>query len=270
MLLLQISDTHFGTERPEVVEALVREADALAPDAVLLVGDITQRARAAQFAAAAEVMARLPGKLHVAVPGNHDLPLFNLVARLFWPYAGFEKSFGPRRTLWSGQGLTLLALDATHPKRHKNGELPALMLRERLAEARSSAGPDGLLVLAAHQPLWTAWQKDGHQTLLGRDQTALILAEHRVDLVLSGHVHVPLIGLSTIGFKLPWTYVLSGTGTAVSDRTRAGAPNSFNLIEVTPGAQPRIELSRYDYAATGFGCAERRGFRRGETGWVEG
>ena len=49
-LILQISDTHFGTERPPVVQALARLAEQLQPTLVVLSGDITQRARRAQLA----------------------------------------------------------------------------------------------------------------------------------------------------------------------------------------------------------------------------
>ena len=58
-LLLQVSDTHFGTERPAVVDALVRLAHSQSPNVVVLSGDVTQRARAPQFAAAKAFIERL-------------------------------------------------------------------------------------------------------------------------------------------------------------------------------------------------------------------
>lgn len=94
-LLLQLSDTHFGTERPAVVAALEALVAARRPDALLLTGDITQRARRAQFDAARAFVRRLGVPAVLAVPGNHDIPLFNLAARLAWPYAGFRRAFGP-------------------------------------------------------------------------------------------------------------------------------------------------------------------------------
>ena len=269
MLIAQLSDLHFGTERPEVVEAVVHHIRALKPDVVALTGDITQRARAREFDAAARFAARLPGH-RIVIPGNHDLPLFNLVARVLRPYAGYERVFGPRQTLWSGQGATLLTVDATGPLRHKNGRLPPQLLRSRLEEARRAAGPTGLLVLIAHQPLWTSWTEDGPQTLIGRDESAALIAQARVDVVLSGHVHVPLLDLSTVGFTdLPWTFVLSGAGTAVSHRTRAGAPNSFNTIRLEPGAVPSVSLARHDFAAGAFKRIECHRFCRGSLGWAE-
>lgn len=80
-VLLQISDPHFGTEQPPVVEALAALARQQRPDLLVLSGDITQRARPAQFQAARSFMDRLGAPL-LAVPGNHDIPLFSLWTRL--------------------------------------------------------------------------------------------------------------------------------------------------------------------------------------------
>lgn len=93
MRVLHISDTHFGTEREPVVHALHALADTLRPDLVVLGGDITQRARRGQFAAARRFIQALQRPV-LAVPGNHDIPLFNLAARLFDPYGNYRRALG--------------------------------------------------------------------------------------------------------------------------------------------------------------------------------
>ena len=92
-VVLQISDPHFGTEQPPVVEALVALARQQRPDLLVLTGDITQRARPAQFQAARAFMDRL-GAPVLAVPGNHDIPLFDLWTRLCRPYGRHIAVFG--------------------------------------------------------------------------------------------------------------------------------------------------------------------------------
>ena len=92
-VLLQISDPHFGTEQTPVVQALVALSREQQPDLVVLSGDITQRATEEQFRAARTFMDRL-GVPFLAIPGNHDIPLFNLRARLFNPYSRFRHAFG--------------------------------------------------------------------------------------------------------------------------------------------------------------------------------
>ncbi len=79
--LLQIFDTHFGTDQPHVVEALVALATQQPPDVVVLSGDITQRARPAQFHTAKAFVDRLGAEV-LTIPGNHDIALFDLWARL--------------------------------------------------------------------------------------------------------------------------------------------------------------------------------------------
>ncbi|HVE54802.1 MAG TPA: metallophosphoesterase, partial [Ramlibacter sp.] len=93
-VLLHISDTHFGTEDPPVVAALQAMVRAQRPDAVILSGDITQRARSTQFAAARAFCDSLQVPHLLTLPGNHDIPLYNVAARLFSPYAGYKAAFG--------------------------------------------------------------------------------------------------------------------------------------------------------------------------------
>lgn len=84
-ILLQISDTHFATERAPVVAALERFAGELRPEVLLLSGDITQRGTPGQFEAARTFVVRLRVPAVLAIPGNHDIPLVNLLARAIAP-----------------------------------------------------------------------------------------------------------------------------------------------------------------------------------------
>lgn len=92
-VLLHISDPHFGTEQLAVVHALVALARQQQPDLLVLSGDITQRACPAQFRAARAFVDRL-GVPVLVVAGNHDIPLFDLWARLRHPYARHLAAFG--------------------------------------------------------------------------------------------------------------------------------------------------------------------------------
>jgi predicted MPP superfamily phosphohydrolase len=92
-ILLQISDPHFGTQQAPVVEALVTLARQQKPHVLVLSGDITQRARPAQFRDARAFSDSL-GVPVLAVPGNHDIPLLDVWARLRHPYARYSAAFG--------------------------------------------------------------------------------------------------------------------------------------------------------------------------------
>ena len=109
--LLHLSDTHFGTELPAVLSALERLVACVRPDVLVLSGDITQRATAAQFASARDWLARLPVPHRLVIGGNHDIPLFDLAERLRHPYRRLSAAFGaerePRLDLPDWQVLTL-------------------------------------------------------------------------------------------------------------------------------------------------------------------
>lgn len=269
MRLVHLSDTHFGTELPEVVTALTAAVTEIMPDIVVLSGDITQRARAGQFEQAQAFLHTLPCPVQLAIPGNHDLPLFHLFDRLVRPYRLYERYMGPRNRLWHAEGIGLAALDATHPLRHKNGRLETDRVAGMLQQLRRLIG-DGMLMVAVHQPLITAWQEDRDQTLLNAAEMAQLFAEYKVDLVMSGHVHVPFAATAGDYFNgLSRDFVLCNAGTATSWRTRVLTPNAFNVITLTPQA---IKIVPYYYDGADqfqFVAVNPIRFTPGDCGWVE-
>jgi hypothetical protein len=139
-VLLQISDTHFGTEQPQVVEALVALAAQQRPEVVVLSGDITQRARPAQFRAAKAFVDRL-GAPVLAIPGNHDIALFDLWARLTRPYARYAKVFGADlEPVHSSPDLLVVGVNTTRKWRHKNGEVSTAQI-DRVAKLLDRGQP---------------------------------------------------------------------------------------------------------------------------------
>ena len=129
--VLHLSDPHFGTELAPVCDALVALCQAQQPSLIVLSGDITQRARSAQFQAARAFMARL-GAPWLALPGNHDIPLLNLWARLRHPYAGYQRAFGDTLEPVHHDGNVLaIGVNTTRARRHKHGEVS----REQIGRA---------------------------------------------------------------------------------------------------------------------------------------
>ncbi len=151
--LLQISDTHFGTERPHVLQALLELNAACRPDVVVLSGDITQRARRSQFAAARRFMVRLQAPRSIVVPGNHDIPLFNVFARAFRPYANFNRAFGDDlEPLLDTPALLVIGVNTTRAARHTDGEVSAVQI-ERVAQRLQRASQQQLRIVVTHQPV---------------------------------------------------------------------------------------------------------------------
>ena len=245
---LHISDPHFGTQQQPVLDALRALVAHHDPEVVLLGGDITQRARGWQFKAARRFMDSL-GKPFVAVPGNHDIPLYNLVARLFDPYGNYRRSFGANREpVYESESLLVIGVDTTRRYRHKHGELSARQVdrvARRLREARSKQ----LRVVMLHHPLVAAVESDQTNLARGREAAMRAWVDAGADILLGGHIHLPYV--------MPLPAWLSGTGTwavqagtAVSHRVRGGVPNSVNVLDWRPDLPGRIcRLERWDFLA---------------------
>lgn len=225
-VVLQISDTHFGTEQPEVVEAVVALAARQRPDLVVLSGDITQRAKAAQFRDAKAFVDRL-GAPVLAIPGNHDIALFNLWERLVRPYARYAQAFGADlEPVHSSPQLLVVGVNTTRAWRHKHGQVSKQQI-ESVAERLRAALPAQLRVVVVHQPAAVSRAKDAANVLRGHDAATQAWSAAGADVVMGGHIHLPYTQeLQGLARRL-WVVQ---AGTAVSSRTRASAPNSVNIL----------------------------------------
>jgi predicted MPP superfamily phosphohydrolase len=243
--ILQISDPHFGTERPAVVQALLRLGAQVRPDLTVLSGDITQRARGAQFRAARAFMDQLDTP-RLVVPGNHDIPLFNLWGRLVQPYAGHRAAFGPKLEPWfNSPELMVLAVNTTRAHRHKNGEVSAAQIA-KVARRLTHATPGQLRVVVVHQPIEVQRPQDVPDRLIGHSAAQTAWAAAGADLVMGGHIHLPYV-MPLPGLARPMWAVQAGT--AVSHRVRPGVPNSVNLVR-WHAAERVCAVEQWDFSAT--------------------
>lgn len=253
MRLLHLSDPHFGAERPEVVEALVALAQAVRPDAVILSGDITQRARSAQFRAARACINRLGIARELVIPGNHDIPLFDLYTRLLRPYVHHQHHFGAELepVLDTPQAL-MIGVNTTRRWRHKDGDVSPAQI-EYTAALLSQARPQQLRIVITHQPVHVYRQSDAHNLLHGHRAAIRRWSAAGADLVLGGHIHLPYVcALHDADPTLPRRLWCVQAGTAVSRRVRPEAPNSVNLIDYDAQTL-RCRVERWDHqSAQGF------------------
>lgn len=256
-LLLQVSDPHFGTEQAPVVEALVALARACRPDVLVLSGDITQRARRAQFHAAAAFCARLGIPRQVVIPGNHDIPLFDLPTRLLSPYRWHCQAFGDElEPVLDTPDWLVVGVNTTRAYRHKHGEVSPRQVA-RVAERLAAARAGQLRIVVTHQPLDVPGPADEVDLARGHAQAAPAWVAAGADIVMGGHIHLP--------FVRPLSHRYAGlarrawcvqAGTAVSHRVRGDLPHSVNLVHFTAGSTAaRVERWDHDPAA-GFRCAE--------------
>jgi 3',5'-cyclic AMP phosphodiesterase CpdA len=263
--LAHVSDLHFGREEPTVVEGLLADLEAVKPDLVVISGDLTQRARRGQFEKARDFLRRLPAPA-LAIPGNHDVPLFDLPRRLLDPLGRYRRYVSQDvEPMHRDDEIAVLGLDSTRRYRVREGELSEAQA-ERLRE-RLQGLPAGLFkVLVVHHP-FTPSPAEPDAKLVANGLALLRAAEEcGVDLVLSGHLHHGHIAdvRATYG-GIRRGMLAAHAGTAVSSRRRLES-NTYNRIAVE-GARLTFEVRTWNGSA--FAAREVRRFARQAGDWRE-
>jgi 3',5'-cyclic AMP phosphodiesterase CpdA len=262
--IAHISDLHFGHEDAVVAEGLLRDLADFAPAVVAISGDLTQRARPVEFQAARDYIARLPAPA-VVVPGNHDVPLWNV-------YARFTKALHHYREyitrdmapLFRDDALAVLGINTARSLTFKGGRIS----HQQIADLRTHLEPLPKtlfkVVVTHHQFL--PHPGGSAADLLGRGAEALHAIEAcGVDLLLAGHVHLGWTGDVRSHYPLVQRSILvAQAGTAISTRGR-GEPNSYNRITVQPD-HVEVELRNWDGGA--FLTALVTRYRRVAHEWV--
>lgn len=260
-----LSDLHFGRVDQTLVGPLIEVVNALKPDLVAVSGDLTQRARSSQFRQARDFLKSLPGP-QVIVPGNHDVPLHNVFARLTDPLEKYRRYItDDLRPFYLDDEIALLGVNTARSLTIKGGRInldQVKWMREKLCQVRS----DVVKIVVTHHPFDVPEGFDDRVVAGGSRRAMLALAECGADLFLAGHLHVGQIGHATARFKISgYRALVVQAGTASSTRGR-GEANSFNLISIH---HPQITIERYQWtpelkAFTGV-SSER--FAHSPTGW---
>lgn len=258
-----VSDLHFGTEAPEVAEALAQDLALRRPSMLVVSGDLTQRARHRQFMTAREFLARLPHP-QLVVPGNHDVPLYDVVRRFLAPVHRYRRFINQDLDpTWADDELFVAGVNTARSFTWKNGRI-SLEQIDRLRHRLRDAGPR-VKIVVTHHPFLPPPGDVGIR-LLGRAARAVqILDECNVDLLLSGHLHQGYAG--DIRTQYPGArraMIAVQAGTAISQRRRHGEANAYNLIDIEPGAIA-IDVRAWDGHA--FASLQRTVYRRCDDGW---
>jgi 3',5'-cyclic AMP phosphodiesterase CpdA len=259
--IVHLSDLHFGRVREGLAEALLERVGALAPDLVVVSGDLTQRARTWQFQAARAFLDRVDAPLLV-VPGNHDVPLENLLERFARPFARYRRFIAEDlEPEVHADGVSVVGVNTVNPFAHQSGRFSS-RARRRVCDAFGRTDRAALRIVALHHPL-THGPAVEKRPMRGAEEAVAALAGCGADIVLSGHLHA--------WDAAPFTQEEGGhetlliqAGTALSSRLR-GEENDFNLLEITPG---KVKIERFAASETGafVGHSVYR-FRRDGPAW---
>ena len=240
VVLAQVSDIHLGSDQQHVADGLLDDLRLVAPQVTVVSGDLTMRARTHQFTAARAYLDVMPQPVLV-VPGNHDVPLHNLGRRLLHPFDRYQQhihhELDPQLSV---PGVTLLGLNSMPRWRWKAGHVSARQCE--LVETVLGAAPtQAARVLVTHHPVLPS----DLSSFAGRSRLVTAAARAKVDVLLAGHTHDPLVSTVVLDHAEPQREALSVVaGTAISDRLR-GSSNSYPVITVRP-ARIEVEVRQWD------------------------
>ena len=263
--LVHLSDLHFGRVDEAVLDPLAAAVAALSPDVVVVSGDLTQRARTQQFEQARAFLDRLP-RPQVVVPGNHDVPLYNVFDRLLRPLDKYlrhiESDLSPS---FVDDEIAVLGVNTARSLVIKDGRINREQLRA-LRGRLGGLGSEVVKVVVTHHPFDVAAGVDRDERVGRADLAMRTFAQCGVDVLLAGHLHSGSTVVTGDRRAVSGYEALAvSAGTATSVRRR-GEPNSFNVLRLQ---KQRIEVERHDWqdGERRFAKAASEVYRRDRAGW---
>lgn len=240
--ILHLSDLHFGRLDSLVLEDLKNFIQKNKPtlSLIILTGDLTQRAKKNEFLAAKDFLKTIDCPM-VLIPGNHDVPLYNIFQRFLFPYRKFCKYLGAlAKNFYEDEHLAVYGLWSTDKFSISDGRIHEKDLKNLEEKFRNIPGHK-LKIIASHHSVFPS----GGEVTKGSERI-LKLKPH---LMLSGHEHQSLVK-HIEGKEFP---LIISCGTSASKRTRKEA-NSFNLITINEAKEIWVETFIKD--ETGFTTGE--------------
>ena len=262
--IVHLSDLHTGRLDPAIIEPLVSVIRSLAPDLVVLSGDLTQRATHAQFVQARAFLDAL-GTRTLTIPGNHDVPLWH-AARFLSPLARYKRHITDDLSpVYEDEEVVVVGVNTARSLTGGEGRINASQVRALLARLKA-APPTAIRIVVTHHP-FDLPPGVRESRLLGRARMAMgLLAKAGADLFLSGHLHVSHISQSAERYRIAGHSALIVQAGTVSLRSRGEEP-SLNILRLNP---PHLRLSRlvWNPATRLFMESAAGEYRRASDGWA--
>lgn len=270
--IVHLSDLHFNHVDEALLTPLRDCLHSLSPHLLVVSGDLTQRARSAEFAAARAYLDSLPGP-QLIVPGNHDVPMYNIFARFLQPFKKYARhisaDFNP---VFVDEEIAVVGLNSARSLVIKDGRIN----REQVGHVREhfrdlSAGH--LKIVVTHHPfevpqVFPTGTKLDKDEIINRATIAMkTFAELGTDILLSGHLHMSNVTDTEARYPHPdFSALVVQAGTATSTRAR-GEANSFNVLQLS-AEEIGVQRFIWDKSSARFLVgADDRFYRAGER-WV--
>ncbi len=263
--VVHLSDVHFGRTDDAVVAAIIPLVHSLAPDVVVVSGDLTQRAKPHQFRAARAFLDQLP-KPQIVVPGNHDVPLYNIFQRFLQPLTKYRRFIShDLEPFYADAEIAVAGINTARSLTFKDGRIndeQIQRLHDRLAPL-----PDHITkIVVTHHPFDLPAGFDEKDLVDRADQAMRVFLKAGADVLLSGHLHTSHVTDTATRYPVDGRAALVvQAGTATSTRGR-GETNSFNRIR---SDGDRLHVDRWAWQPEGgkFQEASSDAFDWTDAGW---
>lgn len=263
--IAHISDLHFGREDRNILPALRAAITEAAPNVVVVSGDLTQRARTGEFVAARQFLDTLP-KPQIIVPGNHDIPLYNLYYRWRSPLKKYRRYISnDLEPFVNDSEIAVLGLNTARSLSFKNGRLNGEQVASSCMRMREIPQV-GMRIVVTHHPFDVATSRESGD-IVGRAEMAMAeFTRCKIDVILTGHLHTSRTSNSAQQYGAgPYTlFIQAGTATSIRQR---GELNSWNLIKIS-GDQLVVDCMSWIPDRGNFEVIRTEQFTRTTIGWL--
>lgn len=241
--LVHLSDLHFGRVDDALLAPLRERIEAIAPDVLVVSGDLTQRAKAEQFEQARAYLDTLPGP-QIIVPGNHDISLYNVFRRFVLPLDRYKRYITDDLSpSYVDDEIAVLGVNTARSLTIKDGRVNEEQIQD-IQRQLEGLDPNITRVIVTHHPFDLPETFD-ERDLLGRAPMAMeVFAKSGVDILLAGHMHVSHAASTASRYRIDeFAALVIQAGTATSTRGR-GETNSFNVVRIE---HERVEVERFGW-----------------------
>ena len=264
--IVHLSDLHFGAHDARLVESVGHSIDELKPDLVVVSGDFTQRAKTEEFAEACRFLERLRDGGHevLGVPGNHDVPLYDVLRRFLSPLTRYKRFIDdvlcPVHEL---RGAIVVGVNTARSLTFKDGRINAEQV-EFIRESFARSDSESVRVLVTHHPLFALPVGEEVTRAIGRQELALdAIDKAGVDMLLAGHNHHASIHSAADLVTRAGGALVVQAGTATSTRVRE-QEQSFNTIDV---ADASVTITVNSWKDGQFGALDAQRYAWEEGRW---
>jgi 3',5'-cyclic AMP phosphodiesterase CpdA len=263
--IVHISDPHFGKVNYALVEPFIAAVQAQQPDLVICSGDLTQHASMKEFNEARAFLKRLP-QPQLVIPGNHDVPVVNLGARLFTPLRKYKRYIcSDPDPFFQDDEIAVAGINTARGFTIDSGRI-SMRTVERITERMDGLPENITRIVVLHHPIDLPLDINERRLVKRAREAMHKFSDCGADVFLTGHRHEVYTGNTSERYTIDgYAALVVQAGTCISTRIK-GEPNSFNVMRIE---EDHIIVERHWWKAATleFSLAVSEEFIRTEEGW---